>query len=544
MAETKLIISEATDTREVLLDPKGMVIGRGANCDIVLFDDTISRLHARIYQDSFGRWVIEDLGSHNGVYVEGQRIKAQVVFPGQKITISHFTMSLFVESDEPTIMRTTAETTIQVIDKGLEENVLSYKADQAAILSPALMQHLNEFTDRLLKLSGPSELYPEACLSLANILDTLVAIVRLPCDLEPLPKSPDVLACYFGGNTTNSAVLETASLYLSKRVLDAVRSSDTPVMANSDPSAEKRLLLTVVDKSNPHVVFSARVNDLGETIDALYIDILEIKASKEMFDFVEAVARQINFVQKTLFFNELQKQEKALREANTQLKEKDHIKDEYVSRVTHDIKGHLNAIQSCLHVACDKSTGPLNEKQFDYFSRARRRTSQLSDFVKELLDLTQMRLSGKFETTSFSLQNTLSRTLETVETKAKDKSITLTSNIDSSISQIVGNQLSINELITNLLFNAIKYTPVRLEAKSHDDCVQIDIRDTGIGIPANELENVFDEFFRATNAKQSNKDGTGLGLSIAKQIVERHKGVISVQSREGQGTVFTVTLPK
>jgi signal transduction histidine kinase len=80
--------------------------------------------------------------------------------------------------------------------------------------------------------------------------------------------------------------------------------------------------------------------------------------------------------------------------------------------------------------------------------------------------------------------------------------------------------------------------------KSHGDFVQIDICDTGIGIPANELEHVFDEFFRATNAKQNQKDGTGLGLSIAKQIVERHNGSISVQSQEGEGATFTVTLPK
>jgi signal transduction histidine kinase len=103
-------------------------------------------------------------------------------------------------------------------------------------------------------------------------------------------------------------------------------------------------------------------------------------------------------------------------------------------------------------------------------------------------------------------------------------------------------------MVTNLLFNAIKYTPenktVRLEVKSYDDHVQIDVADTGIGIPADELGNVFDEFFRATNAKRSEKDGTGLGLSIVKQIVERHGGEISVESQEGQGTKFTVTLPK
>ncbi|MFB0551791.1 MAG: ATP-binding protein [Phycisphaerae bacterium] len=81
----------------------------------------------------------------------------------------------------------------------------------------------------------------------------------------------------------------------------------------------------------------------------------------------------------------------------------------------------------------------------------------------------------------------------------------------------LGLEFSINELITNLLFNSVKYTPenksVHHEAKSHDDSVQIEIADTGIGIPANELGNVFEEFFRARNAKKREKDGTGLGLS-------------------------------
>jgi two-component system phosphate regulon sensor histidine kinase PhoR len=159
-----------------------------------------------------------------------------------------------------------------------------------------------------------------------------------------------------------------------------------------------------------------------------------------------------------------------------------------------------------------------------------------------------MRLSGQFKIAPFSLPASISQALSTVERKAKDKSITVTSNIEPSVDLITGNQFSINEMLTNLLFNAIKYTPekkaVHIEAKSHDDYVQIDIADTGIGIPADEVGNVFDEFFRASNAKKSEKDGTGLGLSIVKQIVERHGGQISVKSQEGQGTTFTVTLPK
>jgi two-component system phosphate regulon sensor histidine kinase PhoR len=159
-----------------------------------------------------------------------------------------------------------------------------------------------------------------------------------------------------------------------------------------------------------------------------------------------------------------------------------------------------------------------------------------------------MRLSGQFKMTSFSLPLSISRALDAVERKAKDKSISVTSHVDPLVSQIVGNQFSINEMIANLLFNAIKYTPenktVHIEASGHDDYVQIDITDTGIGIPADEIENVFEEFFRASNAKESEKDGTGLGLSIVKQIVERHGGKISVQSKQGEGSTFTVILPK
>jgi signal transduction histidine kinase len=546
MAKTKLIISGPVETKEVPLDPKGTTLGRGSSCDVILDDAAVSRLHTRISQDPFGRWIIEDLGSQNGVFIEGRRIQAQAVLAGQKISIRPFTISLLRESDPQTASGTAVRSTILVLDKDMEEDVVSYKADKASVLSAALIHDLNELTGHLLKLSSPAELYSQACSHLAKMLDTLVAIVRLPCNPEPLPASPDVLAFGFGASQTD--VAQASYLPFSRRVLDAVRSAEAPVMASSGKASGRNIALTIVDEHKPHVVFAARVHDMGESVDALYIDTLEVKSSKDTFDFVEAAARQINFVQKNLFFIELKKQQEALREANLKLQEKDRIKDEYVSRVTHDIKGHLAAVQSCLYIASNESFGRLNEKQSDFMGRAMKRTGQLTDFVKELLNLTQMRLSGRLEKQAFSLPGCITKALAGVASRAQEKSIALTSNVEPSVGQVVGNEFSINEMIANLLFNAVKYTPqnktVHLEAKGYDDHVQIDVIDTGIGIPADELEHVFAEFFRASNAQKTEKDGTGLGLSIVKQIVQQHGGQISVQSQEGQGSKFTVTLPR
>ena len=186
------------------------------------------------------------------------------------------------------------------------------------------------------------------------------------------------------------------------------------------------------------------------------------------------------------FQQQLQEQNVLLQQMNTQLEEKDRIKNEYVSRVTHDIKGHLSTIQSCLYLGIDESSGLLNEKQADLLGRALNRTLQLTKFEKELLNLTQMRLVGKQEMTTLSLADCISKAITNMEGKVKDKSIKVNTNIDSSIGHMIGDEFSIDEMITNLLSNAIKYTPenktVRVEAKDCCDHVQIDISDTGIGM--------------------------------------------------------------
>jgi phosphoserine phosphatase RsbU/P len=304
MPETRLIISgPAGQTREELLDTLGTTIGRGTNCDVVLNHEGVSRTHARIYQDPFARWVVEDLGSHNGVLVDGNRIKAHAVSPGQKITIASFTLLLAQPiARKKTDRKPAAHHTISVVDKGLEEEVIAYQTDRRALLSAALIRRLNELTVCLLELAGPAELYNQACENLGKMLDTQVTIVRLPPDDEPLPTAPDVLACHLGKDDPGTEDRQTAGLHFSKRILEAVRAEKRPVMARSGPSSAGHMVLTVVDNSSPNIVYSAPISEDSGTVDALYIDILENKSPNGMFDFIEAAAKQITLARRSLLF--------------------------------------------------------------------------------------------------------------------------------------------------------------------------------------------------------------------------------------------------
>ncbi len=245
---------------------------------------------------------------------------------------------------------------------------------------------------------------------------------------------------------------------------------------------------------------------------------------------------------------ERKRSEQALKEANKLLQEKDRVKDEYVLRVTHDIKGHLTTIQYCLSPIASGATTQLGDREMDFIRRAHTRAGKLTDFVRKLLRLTQMRLGNRLKMEAFSLGASLRNAVSAAKAKAEDKLISLDCSIGSSVGEIIGNQFSFEEMITNLLLNAVKYTPangrVEILAEDREDCVFVQIADTGIGIPREEQGRIFDEFYRAANAKSIERDGTGLGLSIVKYIVERHGGEIRVESEEGRGATFQLRLPR
>jgi signal transduction histidine kinase len=242
------------------------------------------------------------------------------------------------------------------------------------------------------------------------------------------------------------------------------------------------------------------------------------------------------------------KSEETYVKTNIELENKDKLKNEYVFRVTHDIKGHVAAILSCIEVIRTKIAGPLNDVQEEFINRSFERTELLSGFVNNLLNLTKKRLKHDNEFEEYLFNDLINKVLTPIQILARDKMIDFNIYIDKSIQVVTGNPFTIEELYSNLLLNAIKYTPpnghISLSVKNRLNHIITEISDSGIGIPKEELSKVFDEFYRASNVPKDIKTGSGLGLSIVKQIVENHYGRIWVGSELGVWTKFSFILPK
>lgn len=265
------------------------------------------------------------------------------------------------------------------------------------------------------------------------------------------------------------------------------------------------------------------------------------------FLFVFTVTLYLAVYLTTSISEQLRRQQENYEQVNAELQAKDRLMHEYVLRVTHDIKGHLAAVQSCLDVVVSEILGPLTDKQKNFVNRAHRRTSKCVEFINALLKLTRMKLTGRLDLEEFSLRETIVSALALVQNRAQSKSVRLNHELDPAIDRIAGEAVLIEETITNILLNAVKYTPeggrVSMAATRKGDLVEIRIADTGIGIPDGDRTRIFEEFFRADNARATERDGTGLGLAFARQVVERHGGRIWAESNPGGGSVFVFTLP-
>jgi signal transduction histidine kinase len=231
------------------------------------------------------------------------------------------------------------------------------------------------------------------------------------------------------------------------------------------------------------------------------------------------------------------------------LKEIDKMKSEFVAMVTHELRAPIAAVEQQLTVILNKMAGDVTEKQEQLLSRAKERTRGLLDLIKDLLDLSKIEAGKMVQYKEpLLLQEVIQRVVDLMRAEAENKKIDLQFSAPSNISLIHADRSSMEGIFTNLISNAIKYTPeggkVWITLSEEGGFVKAAVSDTGIGIKKEDLSRIFDKFYRVKTTETRQIIGTGLGLSIVKNIVDAHLGSISVESEEGRGTTFTVFFPK
>ena len=229
----------------------------------------------------------------------------------------------------------------------------------------------------------------------------------------------------------------------------------------------------------------------------------------------------------------------------TYLKELDQIKSEFVSTVSHDLRSPLTSVKGFADLL--PAVGTLNEQQTYFLEKIRSGVDTVTEMIGDLLDLGRIEAEVRMDMESCNIGDIIEKMITGQENHAELKRQTLQAQIEPDLPFVLGNPLRIGQALSNLVSNAIKYTPegghISISATKEDNQVIIQIEDDGIGISKDDLQHIFDKFYRVDRPETEGIIGSGLGLSIVKTIVEKHRGRIWVESEIGKGTVFTVVLP-
>jgi two-component system phosphate regulon sensor histidine kinase PhoR len=233
----------------------------------------------------------------------------------------------------------------------------------------------------------------------------------------------------------------------------------------------------------------------------------------------------------------------------TYLLELDRMKGDFIAMVSHELRSPISAVVQNINLILDGLVGDTTEKQRHLLSRAKERSKGLLDLVADLLAMSKIDAGMAMQCKEpLQVEGVVRKVVELMEGEARAKKISLDMKHDSSLPSVLGDRDNLEGVFTNVVSNAIKYTPeggaVTIEMRADGDYVKTIVKDTGIGIAEEDLPRIFDKFSRVKSEKTRGIVGTGLGLSIVKDIVEAHLGSISVESEEGKGTTVTILLPK
>jgi signal transduction histidine kinase len=233
-----------------------------------------------------------------------------------------------------------------------------------------------------------------------------------------------------------------------------------------------------------------------------------------------------------------------------QLRELDRLKAEFVSVASHEIKTPLSVIRGYVTLLADGIYGDVNDQQKKTLEAVSTQTDRLARLVHRLLDVSRFEAGGaRLELRDIELRPFFEELTEDFRVLAVQNGIEFPVRLSPDLPpRMLGDEDRLNEVLGNLLSNAFKFTAkggtIRLEAARSNGGIQVEVEDTGVGIPPDKLPHVFEKFYQVDNDAQPRSVGSGLGLAIAREIVEAHGGTIGAESEVGRGTRFRVFLPE
>lgn len=246
---------------------------------------------------------------------------------------------------------------------------------------------------------------------------------------------------------------------------------------------------------------------------------------------------------------ELDRYSEELKEANERLRKLDELKSHFISAASHELKTPLTSLKGYVEMVLNGEAGPVNGEQKEYLGYVKTSTDRLHRLLRELLDISKIESGqARLKRRETDLRQLILEEIAVFRAQAQEKKIQVRVETDPHLRKVHCDSDMVREVLDNLISNAIKYTPsggnVRVFARNTDEGTDFGVRDSGIGIRDEDQIRIFEPFQSIEKSGfAGSEESTGLGLTLVKRIVEAHGGHIRVQSEEGKGTEFLITLP-
>jgi signal transduction histidine kinase len=356
---------------------------------------------------------------------------------------------------------------------------------------------------------------------------------------------------YLAARAGRTADHEAALRRYSAELLQA-RGRDELIAAASHVTTELagdgrgRLILTGSTRPPTGHAISVPVEVRGDILAVLVADV-NPTGQQRVRDSLTTVAVGLSLaLEREHLVDSLRRAADTLAEQNERLRELDRMKDQFVGSVSHELRTPLTSMIGYLELILDDEVGPVQGEQRHFLEIVSRNCDRLNRLVDDILFVARVdagRLS--LEHHWVDLARLAADSVDTAHGAAAAKQIGIRLSADESLPPVWADPIRMTQLLDNLLSNAVKFTPptgtVSVTASRHGDAVRLQVSDTGVGIPEQEIPKLFERFFRASTSVAT--PGTGLGLSIVRSIIDAHGGTISVESEEQCGTIFSVELP-